>query len=116
MDIGILGGTGKEGRGLALRWAQGGTKILLGSRDRAKAERVAGELNEILDSSLVRGDVNRTVAEQAGAVISTLPYSGHRQTLETLKEELEGKTLLVATVIWPPGTLDRLSAAEEAGA
>jgi NADPH-dependent F420 reductase len=112
--IGILGGTGKEGQGLALRWAKGGVDVLLGSRTPDKAERVAKELNRILGRVAVRGLSNREVAAQAPAVVSTLPHSGHRETLESVKKELNGKLLMVATVIWPPGPLDRPSAAEEA--
>jgi NADPH-dependent F420 reductase len=48
------------------------------------------------------------------ALVSTLPHKGHRETLKGLREELEGKLLMVATVIWPPGALERPSAAEEA--
>jgi NADPH-dependent F420 reductase len=90
----------------------------MGSRDPAKAERVAGELRLRQGfgetSSLVSGLGNRDAATKADAVVSTLPHKGHRDTLQSLRSELEGKLLLVATVIWPPGALERPSAAEEA--
>lgn len=114
MKIGILGGTGKEGQGLALRWAGGGIEVLLGSRTPSKAARVANELNATLGKEMVRGLANRDAAAQAGVIVSTLPHRGHRETLESLKRELDGKLLMVATVIWPPGPLERPSAAEEA--
>lgn len=114
MKIGILGGTGKEGQGLALRWAAGGLEILLGSRTPSKAERVAHQLNGVLGRDAVAGMGNRDVAAQAQVLVSTLPHAGHQKTLEGLKQELDGKLLMVATVIWPPGPLERPSAAEEA--
>ena len=112
--IGILGGTGKEGQGLALRWVHGGLEILLGSRDAAKAENVALELNQKLGAEAVRGLTNSDVASRAETIVSALPHQGHLATLETLKEDLDGKLVMVATVIWPPGPLERPSAAEEA--
>jgi NADPH-dependent F420 reductase len=114
LNIGILGGTGNEGQGLALRWASRGVEVHLGSRDPAKAERIAGKLNPLLEHTRVRGSGNREVASRAAALVSTLPHKGHRETLQALRKELEGKLLLVATVIWPPGALERPSAAEEA--
>ena len=115
MKIAILGGTGKEGQGLALRWAKGGAEVLIGSRERSKAERIASELGERLgQSSAFRGFDNREAAAKAEIVVSTLPHQGHREILEGLRKELEGKILMVATVVWPPGSTDRPSAAEEA--
>jgi NADPH-dependent F420 reductase len=118
LNIGILGGTGKEGQGLAIRWASRGVEVLMGSRDPAKAERIAGELRLRQGfgetSSIVRGMGNRDVATRTDTLVSTLPHKGHRDTLHSLRSELEGKLLLVATVVWPPGALERPSAAEEA--
>jgi NADPH-dependent F420 reductase len=115
VKIAILGGTGKEGQGLGLRWAQGGAEVLIGSREQSKAERIASELNARLGPSLVlRGLDNREAAANAEIVVSTLPHQGHREILESLRKELDGKILMVATVVWPPGSTDRPSAAEEA--
>jgi hypothetical protein len=117
VKIAILGGTGEEGRGLALRWARGGAEVLIGSRERSKAERIASELGERLGQSSARafrGLDNREAAGNAEIVVSTLPHQGHREILEGLRQELEGKILMVATVVWPPGSTDHPSAAEEA--
>lgn len=114
LKIAILGGTGKEGRGLALRWGKGGVEILIGSRERGKAERVAQELNQRLGRSFFKGFDNREAAASAPIVVSTLPHQGHRDILKSVQKELEDKLLMVATVIWPPGPMDRPSAAEEA--
>lgn len=117
MKIAILGGTGKEGQGLALRWAKGGAEVLIGSREGSKAERIASELGERLGQPSVhscRGFDNREAAGNAAIVVSTLPHQGHQDVLENLRKELQDKLLMVATVIWPPGPMDRPSAAEEA--
>lgn len=116
MKIAILGGTGKEGQGLALRWGRSGVEVLLGSRDRSKAEQIASKLNAALGQPIVRGVTNAEAAAAAPIVVSTLPHAGHQETLAGLKNDLASKLLLVATVAWPPGALDRPSAAEEAQA
>jgi len=113
MRIAILGGTGKEGRGLALRWAGAGLEVLIGSRDRARAEQAATELNSRLGGSGVRGLANREAAAEAETVVSTLPHAGHLEIISAIAPELSGKLVLVATVVWPPAPLDRRSAAEE---
>ena len=105
MKIAILGGTGKEGQGLALRWAKGGAEVLIGSRERSKAERIASELGERFGQPPVhtcRGFDNREAAGNAAIVVSTLPHQGHQDVLENLRKELQDKLLMVATVIWPP--------------
>jgi len=125
MSLAILGGTGKEGQGLAMRWARAGRQILLGSREREKAERVAAELNENLtklgalnelgelNGPAVRGMSNRDVAQEGEILISTLPHAGHIEILSSLKAEIAGKLLITATIAWPPGRLDVPSAGEE---
>jgi NADPH-dependent F420 reductase len=111
--VAILGGTGKEGQGLALRFASRGRPVILGSREADKGRRIAEELNERLSSNLVTGTTNFEAARDAAVILSTLPYSGHIETAGELKEALKGKLLVTATIRWPP-SLDGLpSAAEE---
>ncbi len=114
MKIGILGGTGKEARGLALRWARSGNEILIGSRNSEKAARIAAKVNDALGGTFVQGFENREAAARAEVVVSTLPYQGQNETLRSLKEHLQGKLVLIAALIWPPGILERPAAAEEA--
>ena len=114
MKIGILGGTGKEARGLALRWARAGNEILIGSRDGEKGARIAEKVNAALGATFAQGLENHEAAARAEVVVSTLPYQGQNETLKSLKEHLQGKLVLVAALIWPPGTLERHAAAEEA--
>jgi hypothetical protein len=111
--IAILGGTGKEGQGLALRWARSGRRVIAGSRLLEKGRRVAAEINGELGSNRVEGATNRDAARAGEVIVSTLPYDGHVQTLVELKAELAGKIVITATLRWPPDLGGGPSAAEE---
>lgn len=104
LTIGVLGGTGKEGRGLAYRWAKAGYRILIGSRSSEKAVTAASEIMELLEgSSSLVGTTNLEAAEQADIVVLTVPYSAHRDTLEGVKDVLKGKLLIDVTApLVPP--------------
>lgn len=122
LTLAILGGTGKEGKGLAYRWAKAGYHVIIGSRTPPKAEGVAAELNERLDSEMVQGAGNEEAAEQCDIAVVTVPYSAHRPTLEGVKKALAGKILVDVTVPINPKALTVLnqpdggSAAQEAKA
>jgi NADPH-dependent F420 reductase len=111
--VAILGGTGKEGQGLALRFAARGRAVIIGSREAEKGRTVAEELNARLESRLVLGTTNFEAAREAAVIVSTLPYPGHIQTAAELKEVLAGKLVVTATIRWPP-SLDGLPSAAEA--
>ena len=102
--IAILGGTGKEGKGLAYRWAKAGYKVLIGSRTPQKAVDAARELNQMLSSQTsIEGLGNPEAAQAAEIVVLTVPYSAHRATLESVKDALQGKLLVDVTVpLVPP--------------
>ncbi|NJC98049.1 MAG: NADPH-dependent F420 reductase [Anaerolineales bacterium] len=104
LTIAVLGGTGKEGKGLAYRWAKAGYKILIGSRTPEKAITAASELMEKLEgSSSLVGVSNREAAELADIVVLTVPYAAHRDTLEGVKDVLKGKLFIdVTSPIVPP--------------
>jgi hypothetical protein len=118
--IAILGGTGEQGPGLALRWAQAGEEVIIGSRQKEKGEKVAVELNQELGKELLRGTDNVTAAAAAEVVVLTVPYSAHVSTLETVKEQLKGKIFVDVSVPLDPQNARRVilpsagSAAEEA--
>jgi 8-hydroxy-5-deazaflavin:NADPH oxidoreductase len=95
--IAILGGTGKEGPGLALRWAYAGYPILIGSRQLDKAQATAAELNAKLGLDSVRGLENGAAARQADISVLTVVQSAHQAALESLKDDLQGKILVDAT-------------------
>jgi NADPH-dependent F420 reductase len=102
--IAVLGGTGKEGKGLAYRWAKAGYQVLIGSRSSERAVTAASEIMELLEgSSSVVGTTNLEAAQQADIIVVTVPYSAHRETLESVKDSLKGKLLIDVTVpIVPP--------------
>jgi hypothetical protein len=116
MTIAVLGGTGKEGKGLAYRWAKAGYKVLIGSRTPEKAVTVASEIMEMLEgSSSLVGTSNHEAAELANIVVLTVPYTAHRETLESVKDGLKGKILVDVTApLIPPKSKVQLPAAGSA--
>lgn len=115
--IAILGGTGKEGTGLALRWSAAGYKILIGSRHVDKAKQAANLINSQTGTSNVKGVTNRDAASQGDICVLTVIHSAHQQILEGVKEELRGKVLVDATSrvdYHDPRPPDPPSAAQEA--
>ncbi len=104
LSIAVLGGTGKEGKGLAYRWAKAGYHVHIGSRDAEKAKAAAAELQSMLgEGAFVEGLGNLEAAQQANIVVLTVPYSAHKSTLETVKDALKGKLLVDVTVpLVPP--------------
>ena len=97
--IGFIGGTGPEGRGLALRFALSGEEVLIGSRDAARARDAADSVREIAPDISVDGGLNVDVAAQSDIVVIAVPYSAQKPTLESLTEELRGK--LIVNVVAP---------------
>jgi len=119
--IAVLGGTGKEGKGLAYRWAKSGYTVLIGSRTFEKAEATAAEINGILTgTAFVEGVNNLEAARRADIVVLTVPYSAHRETLESVRSALHGKILVDVTVPLVPPKVTKVqmpaagSAAQEA--
>ncbi len=97
--LAFLGGTGPEGRGLALRLAMAGESVIIGSRDAVRAASAADELRALAPQGRIEGAANAAAAGSADAVFLTFPYEGQRPTLEQLGTELAGKT--VVNVIAP---------------
>ncbi|WKZ38234.1 MAG: NADPH-dependent F420 reductase [Anaerolineales bacterium] len=104
LSIAVLGGTGKEGKGLAYRWARAGYHVFIGSRAEEKAIAAAGELRGMLgEGTSVIGMSNPRAAKEANIIVLSVPYSAHRDTLESVKSELQGKILVDVTVpLVPP--------------
>ncbi|MGO8914886.1 MAG: NADPH-dependent F420 reductase [Stellaceae bacterium] len=114
--IAILGGTGQEGSGLALRWAEAGHAILIGSRDAARAEATAAGLREALPGCAASGMDNRAAAQRGELVVLTVPYAAHRATLESLGDALRGKILVDVTVPLMPPQVARVQLPPEGSA
>jgi NADPH-dependent F420 reductase len=121
LTVAVLGGTGKEGKGLAYRWAKAGYQVLIGSRIPEKAVSAAAEIIEMLEGSgSVVGMSNPEAAQQANIVVLTVPYVAHRDTLETVKDSIKGKLFIDVSVPLVPPKVTRVqmppagSAAQEA--
>lgn len=95
--IAILGGTGKEGPGLALRWLAAGYRIIIGSRQFEKAQATANELNLSFPAGGVMGLENGAAARQADLCVLTVAATAHQAALESLRADLQGKILVDAT-------------------
>ena len=100
--IALIGGTGPEGRGLALRFALAGRDVVIGSRDAARGESIAAELRESLAGrdgvGELSGAANAAAVAQAEIVVVTVPYEGHAATLSDLAGALAGKIVVDAVV------------------
>ena len=107
--IAIVGGTGKEGKGLAYRWAKSGYSVIIGSRNIEKARGAAAEINALLEKNqTVSGAENSTAAGMADIVVLTVPYSAHSAMLESIKSEIQGKILIDVTVPLVPPKVTRV--------
>lgn len=135
LTLAILGGTGKEGKGLAYRWAKAGYRIIIGSRAPEKAQAATQELKTLLAASPtldtstldtstssypIQGMSNPDAALKADIIVLTVPYAAHRATLENVKSALQGKILVDVTVPLVPPKVTKVqmppagSAAQEA--
>ena len=102
MRIAVVGGTGKEGRGMAARWAKAGHEVFIGSRDAERATLCAAELRTETNGKVDGGD-NPSAVRASEAVVLSVPYQAHASTLEGLKAELGARVLIDVTVpLQPP--------------
>jgi len=115
--IGIIGGTGKEGKGLAYRWAKAGHTILIGSRQLEKAQEAAKFVNELLSGAfVVQGDENAQVAQRADIVVLTVPFNVHIEMCNFIKPFVQGKILVDVTVPIVPPKVTRVQMPPEGSA
>jgi 8-hydroxy-5-deazaflavin:NADPH oxidoreductase len=101
MKVGIIGGTGDQGLGLALRLARAGEEIIIGSRDVKKAENAVSLVKNMLNDDEVhkiRGTTNQDAAREAELAVLTVPLQAQILTLKGVKDELQGKIMVDATV------------------
>src|SRR5216117_759718 len=98
MNIAILGGTGKEGAGLAARWALAGHAIIIGSRDAERAKTKAAELREATHKMAVAGESNAEAARQGTVIVIALPAQGLAATLPEVRAGCRGK-VVISTVV-----------------
>jgi hypothetical protein len=101
--LAILGGTGPQGGGLALRWALAGYPVLLGSRDAERSRQAAAELNARLGRGTIQGLSNPEAAAAAEVVILAAPYSAQEAMALSVRDQVQGKVFIDVTVpLVPP--------------
>lgn len=110
--IAVLGGAGKEGSGLALRWAHVGYPVVIGSRAPERAVEAAREINQTLGRDAARGADNLIAAREAEIVVLAVPYSAQRSTVESVRDALSGKVLIDVTVPLVPPKVSRVQLPE----
>ncbi len=96
--IALVGGTGPEGRGLALRFAMAGHRVIIGSRQADRGASIAAELAAGLPAADLTGGSNEAAVAEADIVIVVVPYEAHRPTLEGLRDALGGKLVVDGVV------------------
>jgi NADPH-dependent F420 reductase len=119
--IAVLGGSGAEGSGLALRLAAAGHHVTIGSRGADKAQAAATELSRQLAGTTIAGATiagatNKAAAREAEIVILTVPYAAQRSVVEEVLEEIRGKILVDATVPLVPPKVSRVQLPEGSSA
>ncbi|WP_339709979.1 NADPH-dependent F420 reductase [uncultured Sphingosinicella sp.] len=110
--IAVLGGTGKEGGGLALRWAHRGYPVIVGSRTSERAAEAAAAMNETLGGAGIIGAANADAAAKADIVVLAVPYAAQQSTVLEVRAHLEGKILIDVTVPLVPPKVSRVQLPE----
>lgn len=107
--IAVLGGTGKEGSGLALRWAAAGHEVIIGSRSVERAAAAAAEIAGLLPAGArVRALPNLAAAHAAAVIVLAVPYAAQTPTAAEVRAALAGKILIDVTVPLIPPRVDRV--------
>lgn len=111
--IAVIGATGSLGGGLARRWARAGYRVLIGSRDGAKAALAAKALAASLPGASISGHGNPEAAAAADLVVLAIPFAHQRPILEDIRAALKGKILVDATVPLVPPKVMRVQLPKE---
>jgi 8-hydroxy-5-deazaflavin:NADPH oxidoreductase len=115
--LAILGGTGAEGQGLALRFAHAGHRVIIGSRSAERAAAAAAEINRKLGREAAAGASSQAeAAASADIVVLTVPYAAQRSTVEEVRDALAGKILIDATAPLKPPKVARVQLPPEGSA
>ncbi len=92
--LAIIGGTGKEGNALAVRFARAGIPVYIGSRDPARAQTTANAITTKLGTAEVEGYSNWDAAARADIVLLSVPYDGMRPILEDIRKACRNKIVI----------------------
>jgi NADPH-dependent F420 reductase len=99
ITVAVVGGTGAEGSGLALRFAAGGARVFVGSRDLEKAQNVARRISGQASAADVTGHTNKDAVAAAGLVVLTVPLSAQVETLKSIRGSLAPGAILVDATV-----------------
>jgi len=97
--IAVLGGTGPEGFGLALRWAKAGETVIIGSRDAQRARDAADKIKQRAPGANVSGDENTAACGAADLLVLTIPFEGHAALLKQLKPAIRPGSIVIDTTV-----------------
>ena len=97
--VAVLGGTGPEGFGLALRWAQAGETVIIGSRDAKRAQEAADRIKQRTAKANVSGLENPAACAASDLLVLTIPYEGHAALLKQLKPAIRPGSILIDTTV-----------------
>jgi len=114
--LAVLGGTGQEGGALARRWAQAGYPIVIGSRDKARAEAKAREILTRAPKAAVSGASLEDAARAGEIVVLSVPYAAHGVTLLAIRDAVQGKIVVDVTVPLVPPRVARVQLPAEGAA
>ena len=103
MSVAIVGGTGAEGSGLALRWARAGETVIIGSRDGKRAseaaEKLSSRIGTVSGNGKISGAENNAACEAADIIVLTIPFENHAEMLKQLKPALRSGHILVDATV-----------------
>jgi 8-hydroxy-5-deazaflavin:NADPH oxidoreductase len=98
--IAVLGGTGPEGFGLALRWARSGENVIIGSRDAVRAREAAAKIQAaVANTANISGDENSVACAAADLLVLTIPFEGHCPLLKQIRPAIRPASILVDTTV-----------------
>jgi NADPH-dependent F420 reductase len=97
--IAVLGGTGPEGYGLALRWARAGESVVIGSRDAKRAQDAAAKIKAAVADARVSGEDNVAACAAADLLVLTIPFEGHAALLKQIKPAIRPNSIVVDTTV-----------------
>ncbi|HUK89437.1 MAG TPA: NADPH-dependent F420 reductase [Blastocatellia bacterium] len=99
VKLGLLGGTGPEGRGLALRWARAGFQVIIGSRSYDRAEKTAADLNALLGDGVIQHGENGRVASQSEFVLLAVPFEHAASTMEAHQRDFQPGAIFIDSTV-----------------
>jgi NADPH-dependent F420 reductase len=97
--IAVLGGTGPEGYGLAVRWARAGETVIVGSRDAKRAQDAAARIKAAVNNAIVSGDENVAACASADLLVLTVPFEGHAALLKQIKPAIRTGSIVIDTTV-----------------